>query len=211
MKSFLALVTSLFAILSPAPVAGAQEPVTGSVAPMSADAFWAIIDRTAALEADPEGQLEALRTGLQTLSAEEVVAFTNAFEQQLRRAYRWDLWAVASIAHGGASDDGFEYFRRWLISKGRAVFERVLADPDSLADLIAPDSEGVLEFEEITYVSWEVWGAKTGREPSEIPMSTDFMTLGVEPDGAPSPDDQDELARTYPRMWARFGERPLGY
>lgn len=184
---------------------------TEPAALLGADAFWAIIDGTAVFEANPERQVEVLRADLEKLSTDELVAFTNTFEQQLRRAYRWDVWAVAYIAHGGASDDGFEYFRRWLVSKGRSVFEQVLTDPDSLAVLLAPGAEGVMEFEEITYVSWDVWGAKTGLEPNAIPMSTDFMTLGVEPDGEPFPNDPEQLARAYPRMWARFGESPLGY
>lgn len=182
-----------------------------SMALMSADAFWAIIDRTVTLEADQEQQLAALRTELEVLSADEVVAFTNAFEQQLRRAYRWDLCAVAYIAHGWASDDGFEYFLRWLVSRGRGVFEQVLADPDSLADLLASGSKGMLVFEEFAVVSWDVWGAKTGQAPTEIPMTFDVMTLLVEPDGEPFPEDPDALALAYPRMWARFGENPLGF
>lgn len=56
------------------------------------------------------------------------------------RSYRWDLWGAAYVAKGGASDDGFEYFQRWLISRGRTDFERVLADPDALADLAIPDT-----------------------------------------------------------------------
>lgn len=178
---------------------------------MNAPTFWSIIDRTVALEVDPERQVAALRGELDRLSPDDVAAFANAFEQQLQNAYRWDVWAVAYIAHGGASDDGFEYFRRWLVSKGRDVFEQVLADPDSLAGLLAPDIEGVLEFEEIVYVAGEVWTAKTGLPLEQMPRAADVMTLGVEPDGEPFQEDPAALARAYPRTWARFGEAPLGY
>lgn len=47
----------------------------------------------------------------------------------------------ADVVHGGASDDGFEYFRCWLISRGRVVYERVLNIPDDLAETSQPMSK----------------------------------------------------------------------
>jgi len=38
---------------------------------------------------------------------------------------------------GGASDDGFEYFRGRLVAQGRAVYDQAVTDPDSLAGLPA--------------------------------------------------------------------------
>jgi hypothetical protein len=35
------------------------------------------------------------------------------------------------------SDDGFDYFRSWLMLQGRETFGRAVAAPDSLADLAA--------------------------------------------------------------------------
>lgn len=183
---------------------------TGGVQAMDEARFWAIVDRTAVYESDPERQVEALRSELEALSAEDVVAFRNAFEARLVQAYTWDLWAVAYVVHGGASDDGFEYFRRWMVSKGRAVFERLLAQPDDLADLLVGEVDGVLEFEEILYVTDEVWAAKTGRDGSDMPGDPASMTLGREPRGEPFDEDPDHLAQRLPKTWARFGNRPLG-
>ncbi|MFC9245678.1 DUF4240 domain-containing protein [Streptomyces sp. NPDC057136] len=45
------------------------------------------------------------------------------------------LWAAAYVINGGCSDDGFDYFRGWLIAQGREVFERTAADPDALAEV----------------------------------------------------------------------------
>ncbi|RYF96709.1 MAG: DUF4240 domain-containing protein, partial [Caulobacteraceae bacterium] len=164
--AFVAAIVTTTAQATPKAEASDNAPVT-----MSDALFWTIIDGTTADEAEPEAQLGALREILTGLSMEEVVAFHDAFERQMQRAYTWDLWAVAYIAHGGASDDGFDYFRRWLISKGRAVFEQVVAQPDSLAEVLAADSEGVLEFEEISAVATEVWARKSGRTQDEMPMT----------------------------------------
>ena len=65
---------------------------------------------------------------------------------------------LAFIVNGGASDDGFDYFRGWLIAQGREVFEGTLAKPDSLADVIDdPDSEWGFEDQDILNVGLHTW------------------------------------------------------
>jgi hypothetical protein len=187
-----------------------QAVQTGGVRAMDEARFWAIVDRTVVHRSDPERQVEALRSELEALSADEVLAFRNAFEAQLARAYTWDLWAVAHVAHGGASDDGFEYFRRWMVSRGRAAFEHLLAHPDDLPDMLAADVAGVLEFEEILYVTDEVWSEKTGQDGGEMPFDPTTLTLGRDPRGEPFEEDPEYLAQRLPKTWAQFGNRPLG-
>ncbi|WP_162916643.1 DUF4240 domain-containing protein [Dongia deserti] len=179
---------------------------------MTEDRFWSLIDRTIAFEADPERQLSALRQVLGALTPAEIEAFERAFHREQARAYNWDLWGAAYVLHGGASDDGFEYFQRWLISKGRATFEKVVADPDSLAAILAPDPGGVCEFEEFAYVAGQVWAEKTGIEPLTDPQGRFPYTgalAAAEPSGESFQEDQAYLAKRYPKLWARFGETPL--
>lgn len=176
---------------------------------MSDDRFWALIDRSAAYESDPGRQLESLASQLRALPAAEIEAFDLAYRRQLNRAYTWELWGAAYVAHGGLSDDGFEYFRSWLISKGRAVYERVLADPDVLADLLVADAEGVLQFEQFAYVAAEVWVQRTGRSVDDFaPMVSGWLPR-AEPQGVPFEDDEAYLAAHYPKLWRRFGDDPL--
>jgi hypothetical protein len=77
------------------------------------------------------------------------------------------LWAAAYVINGGCSNDGFEYFRGWLIVQGREVFEHVVADPGTLADLpvIRAQAPGAayLECEDTLYASRAYWAA-TGEE-----------------------------------------------
>src|SRR5262245_8064207 len=82
---------------------------------MPADRFWSIVDKTAATSKDQAAQLRALSIALRTLTPDDIVAFELAFGTQFNRAYSWDLWGAAYVANGGASDDGFAYFRYWLI------------------------------------------------------------------------------------------------
>jgi hypothetical protein len=179
---------------------------------MTEDRFWALIAGSAKYQGDPGRQLDGLRDGLRALSPAEIEAFQRAFNREQLRAYTWDLWGADYVIHGGASDDGFEYFQRWLISKGRKIFDAAVAYPDSLADMLAPDIEGPCEFEEFAYVAGKVWAEKTGIDPWKDPKAS-FPYTGAAPAPQPSgvkfKEDRAYLAKRYPKLWARFGASPL--
>jgi hypothetical protein len=121
-------------------------------------------ERAARSDHDSDAHLEALRVVLRELSPDEIISFEAAFRRYLNEAYNWDLGGAVYVVHGGCSDDGFEYFRRWLVSRGRDVYEPALADPDSLAQLeVRPGPDGVWEFEEIYYVAKEVFEEKVAK------------------------------------------------
>jgi hypothetical protein len=206
-RALLAAVMTAGAWLAVVAVASCEARPAAQDQTMSDDRFWALIDRTAIHESDPERQLESLSAALSRLSPDEIEAFEAAFSRQMQRAYTWDLWGAAYVAHGGASDDGFEYFRRWLISKGREVYERVLAEPDDLADMLVADVEGVLEFEDFAYVARDVWVRKTGGSAEEF--AAGGAMAGGAPRGEPFEDDAAHLSARYPKLWRRFGEHPL--
>lgn len=179
---------------------------------MPEDRFWEIIEHRLGPGVDPDARMETLRASLRDLSLKEVIAFEVTFRRLLNEAYSWDLWGAAYVIHGGSSDDGFEYFRRWLVSRGRDAYRAAMADPDSLADLaLEPTGPfGVWEFEEYYYVALEVFEEKGGegdvRDHSE--PEAGLGTAG--PSGEPFEDDEDHLSRRYPRLWERFGDDPLG-
>lgn len=214
-RALLAL-TGLLCI-APASVS-ASEAAAGSravvksrkVQPMSLEKFWAVVATTTEHEHDAARQLDALRFTLRKLSTDELLAYEAAFDQVMTDSYSWDLWGAAYVVHGGASDDGFEYFRCWLVSKGRRVFERVLAQPDSLADLLAANLQGVLEFESFAYVAREVWAEKTGKPAGEMPGAAAMLYIGRNPTGKPFEEDEASLAKRYPKLFRRFGAHPLG-
>ena len=212
---FAAAVFSLAASLYGTIGAASENPVESqgmSEVAMTDDAFWAIIAKTTAYESDQDRQLDALRQALRQLSASDIVAFELAFHREQLRAYTWDLWGAAYVINGGASDDGFEYFRRWLISRGRKVFESAVANPDSLASLIPADAHDLADFEGFAYVAGRVWQEKTGINPWKDPKAT-FPYSGAppakEPSGTPFKEDDSYLKSRYPKLWARFGTSPL--
>lgn len=159
--------------------------------------FWKLIDSSVA--DDEEEQIERLRGELLKLTPQEVVSFDEHLRRRLNEAYRHDLWGAAYLINDGASDDGFEYFRLWLIGRGQRAFESVLKDPDSLATLVPEDIE-YAEFESLLYVAPEVYEELTSQP---LPPST--VELPAQPAGEPWDfDDDDAMQAHLPKVSARF-------
>jgi len=162
---------------------------------MNIDRFWTIVD--AAREAggvDPDARIAALRDGLANASPEELASFDDHYQRLLAAAHRWDLWAAAYVMNAGRSDDGFRYFRDWLISEGRKVFEGALCDPESLADL--PKVEHA-ENELYGYVAIELH-EEAGAGEIEGPHYNE----AAEPAGEPW--EEDDVDSLYPRLAKKY-------
>lgn len=171
---------------------------------MNIDQFWATIEasRSRVSATEPDGnmarQAEELRKLLSRLSPEEVSQFDEHFTRLLDEAYTWELWGAAFVMGQGCSDDGFADFRSWLISMGRGVYERALADPDSLvAAASLPEVEDFF-FEEFPSVPEEVHAGMTGKE---IPGYSGPRPK--EPRGEKW--EEGDLERRFPKLWRKFG------
>ena len=195
-------------IASP-PAASAQSSSAGAkIEPMPDERFWGLIGLTTIHGKDPGRQIAVLRTVLAALPLHDIEAFQAAFDKAMARSYSWDLWGAAFVVNGGASDDGFEYFRCWLISKGRTAFEQVLADSDSLGDFVDPGTKAARELEAFAYVAGEVWSARTGRPVTELAEAA-AAAYATQPAGKPFTEDEAHLSARYPKLWSRFGRQPL--
>jgi hypothetical protein len=188
------------AVLCASPAIAQEERTSGE---MNEARFWQLVGESAGNGTDHQSQATALRVALDRLTPQEIEAFADIFDELMRRSYRWDLWGAGFVVEGGMSDDGFEYFRRWLISQGEAVFQKVSADPDSLADIIPDDHDGEFEFEEFGYVAGEAWAKRTGRDAEAMPHKA--RAYGSDPSGTPFTEDPAALKKRYPKLWARFG------
>jgi len=169
---------------------------------MTNDTFWEIIAKSkSASDGDMDAQVQALQRELLNLPADEIVEFERVFGEYTQQAYRWDLWGAAYIIGGGCSDDAFVDFRSWLISMGQSVYERAIADPDSLADIeMGPDGEEDAFFEEFAYVASQAYEKKTG---SDMPFPE--RNHPAEPVGEPFEEDGVELEHDFPRLWGKYG------
>ncbi|GGN51884.1 hypothetical protein FHR83_009264 [Actinoplanes campanulatus] len=163
---------------------------------MSVDRFWELVDAARASAQDPSDadQVgERARQLLDELPLDEVAGLARAEWELRARSYRVDLWGAAYLINGGCSDDGFEYFRGWLIAQGREVFERAVADPDTLAGVPAVRTAQDLESEEMFGVATSVYWERAGEAPPDTvgyPQLGDFWDF----------DDDDEVRRRFPRL-----------
>ncbi|MGP4030101.1 DUF4240 domain-containing protein [Actinomadura sp. 3N407] len=138
---------------------------------MKRDQFWTFIDdaRNAAEDANDADSVATSAIEIMTgWSADAIARVEQPLWDVLAESYRGDLWGAAYLINGGASDDGFEYFRGWLVSQGRAVYEAALTDPDSLATvptvLEAASAGHDLDGEAILSIAWHAYQQKTGEE-----------------------------------------------
>jgi hypothetical protein len=114
-------------------------------------------------------------------------------------SYRNDLWAAAYLINGGCSDDGFTYFRGWLIAQGQQVFERALADPATLEDAIVMDGAWDADLEEFLYAARQAYEDATGVEMPERPVP-EWELRGPE-------WDEDSVSEMYPALYAKAESR----
>lgn len=160
---------------------------------MDEDRFWELIEASKPQDGSIDAQVENLTASLTKLPNPEIVEFARLFDKNMACSYAWDLWAAAFIIKGGCSDDGFDDFRGWLISKGRNIFEAALRDPESLIDVADPDAEA----EAMLYVASAAFERKNG---AALP---DFrQTVPAQPSGARW--DEETVGEKCPRLAARF-------
>jgi len=160
---------------------------------MDKKTFWQIIDSSLS-EKDQDAQLKSIHKTLENVSPDQIIAFDHTLHELLKESYTWALWGAAYLINGGCSDDGFEYFRLWLISRGQSVYEKAIKDPDSLASLELPDD---CEFERFWYIPNEIYEKKTrNKMPLERTPDPDLQN------GWDFDDDQEMRSR-YPRLYSK--------
>jgi len=169
------------------------------------DEFWAIVERSRSqARGRVEHQPAAVEKVLAALPPDEILAFRRHLLDANDRGYTWDLAAAAHLLLGGISEDTFTNLRTWLVCHGRETFQRVIADPDSLADLPLDPGAGEFGFaEEFGYLPDEAYEHVTGEDPPDEPGEA-----GVDepPAGAAIDlDDAAALRARFPRIAARVG------
>lgn len=174
---------------------------------MDHNQFWDIISR--ACRSDPKSAEEwdiRLIDELVRLTPDEIIEWNHIFDRLAAEAYRTDLWAAAYVINGGASDDGFYYFRCWLIGMGKEIYTAAVADPDSLAGVATPRwfAEGIDAEAEIYAAAHQAWIRVTGQpDTAEYPARNETAELiGEDWDF----DNTDLMRQHLPRLAALYDE-----
>ncbi|MFG2480763.1 DUF4240 domain-containing protein [Streptomyces fagopyri] len=178
---------------------------------MNADEFWALIERARAMPAAPadtEDIAEQATVLLAGHAPQDILGAERILQELLATSDRAPLRAAAWVISGRSSglDEGFDYFRGWLIAQGQRVFEDVITDADRLAGIpeirasapeaIEPDGE------EILGIARDAYARATGAEPPE-----DVFTLDVPASDADLGfvfDDRERMTALLPRLTALY-------
>lgn len=153
-------------------------------------AFWNTIQQSS-------GDPDKLKVLLEAQSDEEVVAFGKAFYHGLIQLNRWEIWGAGYVMAGGMGDDGFHYFRSWIIGKGKEAFETALSTPDELGKFASANDD--FENELLEYVAVDVLEARGIDDPRDDSMGfADDQPTGSE-------WSEDDVYDRYPKLAAQFG------
>ncbi len=127
------------------------------------DLYWKIVSIALKKSPNQDEQQQILVSELQKLPADEIIGFKLRTDQLLFDIYNSEMWCAAYIINGGCSDDGFEYFRSWVISRGKEVYYNSKMKPDYLTEELNDEIEDY-EFEDFLYVANDAFTANTGKD-----------------------------------------------
>jgi hypothetical protein len=123
--------------------------------------FWSIVDKSLVDSKDQVGQLEYLMKEVEKLTPKEIIGFRLRTDKLLFDSFNSELWCAGTLMNGYCSDDGYEHFRCWIISRGKETFQKALQNPDYLIYEVI-DGEKIYEFELFWYVALDAFEKKTG-------------------------------------------------
>ena len=170
---------------------------------MDQDQFWQVIAAARLAELpQTDDWSQRLEAELTRYSPDEIIEWNHIFDRLAAQAYTAGLIAACCLINTGAGDDGFYYFRCWLICMGRRVYEAAIIDPDSLADVVRPWVDAEAE----TYAAaHHAWMTVTGEpDTAEYPARNETAELRGEDWDI---DDPSELRQRLPRLVALYSER----
>ena len=172
---------------------------------MTEDQFWQNIER--ACQSDSRLQDEwhhRLVAALSQLAADDIVEWNHIFDRFVAAASTIDLMAACYVMNTGAGDDGFYYFRCWLVGMGKAVYDPAIINPDTLASVALPWSSGIDAEAEIYGAAHEAWMQVSG-QPDTAPYPARNET--AELTGEDWDFDNDKLLRDHlPKLSAFYDD-----
>lgn len=189
----------------PAPDTTGLEKTAGL---LDEEQYWALIDASLKATHKQGAQEQYLVKELGRLTPREIIGFHLRTGKLLYDTYTSPMWCAAYIMNGGCSDDGFRYFRHWLISRGKETYYRAKEKPDNLV-AEAVRGRDSYEFEGFGYVALNAFEAKTGKDLYDYIDDTRFTTR----EGQYPPiqltwkeGDPESMKKICPKLFERFWE-----
>jgi hypothetical protein len=183
---------------------------------MNKDVFWQIIEQAKNdCKQDIEKVPDLIKEHLISLPPKDIVKFYNIYEKYMENAHTIGLWDAAIMMNKGCcSDDGFHYFKPWLIAQGKETYMNSLKHPDSLAGISAsPTRYGYYELENMNYAAHEAYEELTDENIYETECSlteSEIADIKAEIEYEPTidrPRKNGDILTYLPKLYARFAPR----
>lgn len=138
--------------------------------------FWNIIDNSLKNTNNQKNQEAFLIKEIQKLTLKEIIGFRLRTDKLLYDTYNSKMWCAGYIMNGGCSDDGFEYFRNWVISRGKDVYYKAKENPNTLISQKENGEDEMFDFESFQYVALEAFNKKTRKSLYDFIDYENFKT-----------------------------------
>lgn len=170
------------------------------------DLYWAIIAKSLRSASGQDEQAQFLVEEIGALTPKQMIGFRLRTDKLLYDTYNSEMWCAGYIMNGGCSDDSFEYFRNWVISRGKETYYKAKENPDSLIDEVNPDLE-MYDFEDFWYVALDAFEQKTGKDLYDYIDDDNFKTKeGGYPDIEFNWEEEnpESMERICPRLFKKL-------
>lgn len=139
------------------------------------ESYWKIIENSLKETTTQEDQELFITSTLEKLSPKEMIGFRLRTDKLMFDSYTSNLWCANYIVSNGAVDDGFDYFRCWLISRGKDAYYKTQGNPDYLVNLVGNEPH-TYDFEGFWYVANNAFKNLTNKEVENYIDYENFKT-----------------------------------
>jgi hypothetical protein len=194
------LLVLIFTMMSPIHA----DNFTKQVIKMNDTIFWNIIEQTRSYSKTDEEFINKLTTNIEEYDLQDISEFEAILRKLIIKADHYNVMAAEKIIQGVVSDDPFIYFRCWLISQGKQVYESAINNPDNLAQIVKKKQR--TDLEELLYVATNAYKKKTGKEEDETFPRDVCISKGLDYDMPKDPTKgkdwkEKDLPKMYPNLW----------
>ncbi|MFC5683497.1 DUF4240 domain-containing protein [Flavobacterium sp. MAHUQ-51] len=173
------------------------------------DKFWAIIEKSLKETNNQEDQEIYLISALEQVSPQEMLGFRLRTDKLMYDSYTSNLWCANYIISNGVADDGFDYFRCWLISRGRDAFYKVQENPEYLINIVENEPK-TYDFEGFWYVAMNAFKNMTNQELNPY---LDYENFKTNDENYPilefnwNVDEPKTMEKIYPLLFQKFWKK----
>ncbi|OYX84848.1 MAG: polymerase [Flavobacteriales bacterium 32-34-25] len=139
------------------------------------ESYWKIIETSLKETTTQEDQELFLSSALEKLSPKEMIGFRLRTDKLMFDSYTSNLWCANYIVSNGTADDGFDYFRCWLISRGKDAYYKTQENSDYLVHLVGNEPHAY-DFEGFWYVANNAFKNQTHKDVEAYIDYENFQT-----------------------------------